>query len=271
MRREPSTDLLRTLMKPAYALPGGVIAAVLMLAVFIQPSATSTPADASTPGTSGLTTATATEALTPTETAVPTATATTAATSAATNEVAGARSTPEIEPTATEPVVVVTTAQCGALQEGTYGVGVMQTLSGVSVEATQVSVYPISYLHCLLLATGGRDAVTLASALGDAERAGSTHVALVDLWVTNGSRDFAQITLESALFSAGGQNFPAMGALSGGAEVVVASGQGRPVTIVGTITNIVGTNTGPITLSLEGPWLGGTQVPGKYQLFLPTP
>jgi hypothetical protein len=256
-------------MKPAYAIPGGVVGAVLLLAVFIQPSAATTPADELD---EPIVIATATPAFTVTTEPTATATADTSTTAEptvdGTSEVAGVQSTPE--PTATE-MQAVTSAQCGALQEGTFIVGVTQTLSGVSVEATQVSVYPISYLHCLLLATGGHDAVTLASALGDAERAGSTHVALVDIWITNGSRDFAQLTLNTVLFSAAGQNFPALGTLGGGAEAVIASGQGRAVTVVGTVTNTIGSNTGPITLSLEGPWLGGVQVAGKYQLFLPTP
>ncbi len=256
-------------MKPAYAIPGGVVGAVLLLAIFIQPHGSTPPAEPEpTVALESTSTATATEPLVPTETPTVAALQTTEPTVGETSEVAGIQSTPE--PTST-PLPDVATAQCGALQEGTYTVGVTQTLSNVSVEATEVSVYPISYLHCLLLATGGHDAVTLASALGVAERAGATHVALVDLWVTNGSQDFVQLTLNTVTFSAGGQSFAALGTLGGGAETVVASGQGRAVTVVGTITNTVGTTTGPITIALEGPWIGGAQVPGKYQLFLPTP
>ena len=236
---------------------------MLLLAVFIQPHTTPTVA---APEPTVIFEATATES--PTESPVATGTAVamespTVPAAGETSEVAGVQST--VEPTATA-VEAVSTEQCGALQEGTYTVGVSQTLSMVSVEATAVSVYPISYLHCLLLATGGHDAVTLASALGDAERDGATHVALVDLWITNGSKNFAQLTLDTALFSAGGQSFAAMGTLGGGAQAVIASGQGRAVTVVGTVTNAIGTSTGPITLTLEGPWLGGEQVAGKYLL-----
>ncbi len=256
-------------MKPAYAIPGGVVGAVLLLAIFIQPHGATPPAEPEpTVALESTPTATSTESLAPTDTPTTEAMETPEPTVGETSEVAGVQSTPE--PTST-PLPDVATSQCGALQEGTYTVGVTQTLSNVSVEATEVSVYPISYLHCLLLATGGHDAVTLASALGDAEREGATHVALVDLWVTNGSKDFVQLTLNTATFSAGGQTFDVMGTLGGGAETVVASGQGRAVTVVGTITNAIGATTGPITITLEGPWIGGTQVPGKYQLFLPTP
>jgi hypothetical protein len=37
------------------------------------------------------------------------------------------------------------------------------------------------------------------------------------------------------------------------------------------IKNLVGATTGPMTLVVDGPLIGGNQVAGKYQLFLPTP
>jgi hypothetical protein len=256
-------------MQPKYAIPGLVVGAMLLLAFFIQPrpTASSSAADPLTPEAA----ATATATIPPTQ-VEPTATTpldpTAEPTPDNTSEVAGVQTTATIEPT---PVEAVTEAQCGERREATSIVGVSQTLSNVSVEASRASVYPIDYLRCILLATGGKDAIMLAGALGDAERAGSTHVALVDLWVTNGSRDFAQLALNTATFSAAGQTFEAMGTLGGGAEAVVASGQGRAVTLVGILTNTIGATTGPITVALEGPRLGGVQVPGKYQLFLPTP
>jgi hypothetical protein len=268
--------ILRTALQPKYAIPGIIVGAMLVLAFFIQPkpTASGSAAEPITPEpiatATVIATAIATATIPPIQ-AEPTATlpvATTDATAEGTAEVAGVQTTPTIEPT---PAQVVTEAQCGERREVTSVVGVSQTLSTVSVEASRASVFPIDYLRCILLATGGKDAVTLAGALGEAEREGSTHVALVDLWVTNGSRDFAQLALSNATFSAAGQTFVAMGTLGGGAEMVVASGQGRAVTLVGILTNAITATTGPITVTLEGPRLGGAPVPGKYQLFLPTP
>ena len=93
----------------------------------------------------------------------------------------------------------------------------------------------------------------------------------MDLWITNGTNDFVQINLKTAVFSAVGQTFTPLATLGGRAEVVVATGQGRNVTLVGTLTNTLSDNTGPITVSIDAPRMGGEQTPGKYQLFLPTP
>jgi hypothetical protein len=266
--------LLRFLRQPRYAIPGAIVAGMLVMAFFIQPKPTASgiAADDITPE---IAIATATPTIpptqaepTPTETSEPTAPPSAEGSPEGTLEVAGVLTTPTAEPT---PAEVVATAQCGERREHTAVIGVSQTLSNVSVEASRASVYPIGYLRCILLATGGTQAITLAGALGDAEREGSTHVALVDLWITNGSRDFAQLPLDTATFSAAGQTFAALGTLGGGAETIIASGQGRAVTLVGILTNTVGTTSGPVTVSLEGPRLGGEAVAGKYQLFLPTP
>jgi hypothetical protein len=264
--------LLRILRQPRYAIPGAIVAGMLVLAFFIQPKPTASGI-ASDDITPEIAIATATipptqAEPTPTATSEPTLEPSAEPSAEGTLEVAGVLSTPTAEPT---PAEVVATAQCGERREHTAVIGVSQILSNVSVEASRASVYPIDYLRCILLATGGTQAITLAGALGEAERDGSTHAALIDLWITNGSRDFAQLPLDTATFSAAGQTFAALGTLGGGAETIIASGQGRAVTLVGVLTNTVGTTSGPITVSLEGPRLGGEAVAGKYQLFLPTP
>ncbi len=188
----------------------------------------------------------------------------------ATNEVAGARTTPASTPSGDDSPVDQPT-QCGALQETATSLAVEQTLSGVSVRATRAAVFPIDYFRCILMATGGREAVALAGMIGKAEREGMTHAVLIDLWVTNSSRDFGQVNLRTAVIAAAGQAFGPLATLGGKAEVVISGGQGRNVTLVAAVKNGVGSGTGPITVSIEAPLTGGKQTAGKYQLFLPTP
>lgn len=241
---------------------------MLALVFLVQPAGPSAPAapeETPFPALPPEPTATPTAFPTPTPGSEPPA-----GTVEATSEVAGARSTPQA--TATEdPDLLSAPSECGDVQEATYAMAVEQTLAGAAVQATQASIYPVDYLRCILLATGGREAVSLAAALGKAGREGATHAVVVDLWITNGSRDFVQVDLKNAVFAAAGQTFTPLASLGARAEVVVSSGQGRNVTLVGTLTNTLSSNTGPITLTLDAPRLGGEPTPGKYQLFLPTP
>jgi hypothetical protein len=207
---------------------------------------------------------------TPTTTPPPSGSATAAIDGSATSEVAGARET-ATSSTTQEPDLSRQATECGALQETTIPLGVEQNIAAVSVRAQSVSVYPIDYFKCILMATGGREAVSLSMAAGTAAAQGSTHAVLVDLWITNGGHDFAQVNLKNASIAAVGQNFAPIATLGGRAEVVVASGQGRNVTLVGVLSNQVGANTGPMTVTIDAPLTGGTQTQGKYQLFLPTP
>lgn len=255
------------LRRPQYLLPGLVVVGMLAIVFGLQPKGPSTPAGADDEPTPFRT---AEPTSTPTEGAFPTATPGTEPEAGATSEVAGARSTPEATPTE-DPDLASAPSECGDVQEASYAMSVEQTLAGAAVQATQTSIYPVDYLRCILLATGGKEAVSLASALGKAGREGATHAVLVDLWITNSSRDFVQIDLKNSTFSAVGQTFAPLATLGGRAEVVVSSGQGRNVTLVGTLTNTLSENTGPITVSIDAPRLGGEPTPGKYQLFLPTP
>ena len=189
-------------------------------------------------------------------------------------EVAGVQSTPTPEHAQQhqDPELIVQEAtECGSMQEQVYPVSVEQSLAGVAVSARAVSVYPIDYLRCILLATGGPQATTLAGALGDAARGGATHAVLVDLWLGNSGPDFAQLNLRQATFHASGGTFGAAAVLNGRGEIVVASGQSRNITLVATVQVAYGSATGPITLSLPAPMTGGAESQGKYQLFLPTP
>lgn len=182
----------------------------------------------------------------------------------------------EVEPTtapteAPDPELLAVPAQCGEIAEANHVVAVEQTLAGMAVRATNAAVYPVEYFRCILLATGGKEATDLAVAIGKAEREGATHAVLVDLWLMNNGRDFAQVDLRNASFAAAGGNFPTLGVFRGKAEVVVAEGQSRGVTLIATVTAGFGATTGPVTVSIEAPLVGGAATPGKYQLFLPTP
>lgn len=162
-------------------------------------------------------------------------------------------------------------AQCGSIQESNVPLAVEQNIASVAVRATNAAVYPVEYLRCILLATGGSDAVTLANAIAEAGRAGATHAALVDLWIANGNRDFAQLNLREAQVAGAGGNAGVLGVLNGRGDVIIASGQSRTVTLVVTMAVTYGGTPGPITLSIEAPLIGGEATKGKYQLFLPTP
>jgi hypothetical protein len=187
-----------------------------------------------------------------------------------TADVAGVRATPaaSISP---EPDLSHETTQCGTIQESSIAVNVQQVLSGVSIAATRAAIYPGDYFRCILMATGGREALSLASSIARAQRDGATHVVLVDLWITNSGRDFGQVNLKPASLAVAGKTFAPLATLGGRSEVVVSSGQGRNVTLVIAITNGVGATTGPMTLTVDAPMVGGKQTAGKFQLFLPTP
>ncbi len=184
----------------------------------------------------------------------------------ATNQVAGVQSSPTPEPT-----ISYTPTQCGNIQETATQVNVEQVINGVSVKATQAAVYPISYLRCILMATGSRDSMAIAGSLDKAEREGSTHGAIIDLWVTNSQKDFAQVNLKTAMVAAVGQMFAPIATLNGRADLVISGGQGRSVGLVVALTQSLDASVGPMTVQIDAPMLGGKQTPGKYQLFLPTP
>jgi hypothetical protein len=186
--------------------------------------------------------------------------------------VAGVRSTPEFTPTATvDPELQRQPTQCGELKEQTTVLAVEQSISGVSIKATRAAVYPIEYFRCILMATGGQEAYGLAASILKAEQQGQTHVALIDLWIANASKQFGQVNVRGATLSAAGQTFSPTATLGGRSEVVVSSGQGRNLSLVVAIKNTVGATTGPMTLVVEAPLIGGNPVAGKYNLFLPTP
>ena len=276
------------LKKPQFFLPALIVVGMLGLAFGLQPGG-GTKAKSAEKAPSALAALTSPTAIA-TPTASPTRQPTVAPSPAATqgaganpiaspggvgsastpsSEVAAARSTPGNTPA--EPDLAHESTQCGAIQETATDLSVEQVLSGVSVRATRAAVYPVDYFRCILMATGGRDAVSLASAVSKAERTGATHAVLIDLWITNSSRDFGQVNLKTAAVAAAGQTFAPLATLGGRAEVVISGGQGRNVTLVVAVTNKIGEDTGPITVSLQAPLAGGKQTAGKYQLFQPTP
>lgn len=280
--------LLERLKKPQYALPAAIVVGMLAIAVGIQPNGTSGHAE-------DISTVSLQAASTPTPvvsspTALPTKAPATAAasptagnqstnqlppnpgaTGTVSSEVAGARSTaPAASPTV-DPALQRQPTQCGQIQESTTAVSVEQSISGVSIKATRVAVYPVEYFRCILMATGGQEAYGLASSVNKAEEAGMTHIVLVDLWVANGSKQFGQVNVRNATLAVAGQSFNPTATLGGRSEVVVSSGQGRNLSLVFAMKNGVGATTGPMTLIVEGPLTGGNPVAGKYQLFLPTP
>jgi len=273
------------LKKPQFFLPALIVVGMLGLAFGLQPgggtkvkSAEKAPnALAAMTSPTAIATPTASPTRQPTVSASPASTQGAGANLAAgpgstgtpSSEVAAARSTPGNAPA--EPDLAHEPTQCGTIQETATDLSVEQVLSGVSVRATRAAVYPVDYFRCILMATGGKDAVSLASAVSKAERTGATHAVLIDLWITNSSRDFGQVNLKTAAVAAAGQTFAPLATLGGRAEVVISGGQGRNVTLVVAVTNKVGESTGPITVSLQAPLAGGKQTAGKYQLFLPTP
>ncbi|MGE0599200.1 MAG: hypothetical protein AB7J35_07855 [Dehalococcoidia bacterium] len=278
-------QLLQKLKKPQFALPGAIVVGMLALAFGIQPGTPGKAADISAVPIERSDESVATVAPSPSATnppASPTA-VTTSATAPATSsgsgasgsgtptsDVAGVRSTPEATPTYDE-ALQQTPTQCGSIKETTTPVSVEQSISGLSVKATKVAVYPIDYFRCILMATGGQEAYSLASSVLKAGEQGQTHIVLVDLWMANASKQFGQINVRNATVAAAGQTFGVLATLGGRSEVVVSSGQGRNLSLVVAIKNTIGETTGPVTLVIDGPLLAGTQVPGKYQLFLPTP
>lgn len=285
--RPPARDLLQRLVavlrQPPVMLPGAIVLLVAILAFAVQPGSS----DAAPPGTAAplkITSDASTPSPTPSPTASPTQppaatltaqppgrpsgvpTTAAPATPSPAAEVAGARATPT-----SDPALAYEPTECGPIKETTVSLAVEQNLAGVSVRATRAAIYPIDYFRCILLATGGPDAVNLASAVGKAFKSGSTHAVLIDLWITNTSRDFGQVNLKTATVAAAGQTFSPIATLGGRAEVVISGGQGRNVTLLVAIKNTVSETTGPTTLTLDAPLSGGKETPGKYQLFLPTP
>jgi len=281
--------LLERLKKPQYALPAAIVVGMLAIAVGIQPNgpsghaedistvslqAASSPTPIASSPTAMPTKANATaapSATTPNQQSTNQLAANPGATGTVSSEVAGARSTaPAASPTVDQALQRQPT-QCGQIQESTTAVSVEQSISGVSIKATRVAVYPVEYFRCILMATGGQEAYGLASSVNKAEEAGMTHVVLVDLWVANGSKQFGQVNVRNATLAVAGQSFNPTATLGGRSEVVVSSGQGRNLSLVFAMKNGVGPTTGPMTLIVEGPLTGGNPVAGKYQLFLPTP
>lgn len=266
---QPGT-LARLFRRPQVVLPAAVVLGVVALAFGVQPSGAANAPAAS--ATAVAIAATATPTTVPkTPTRAPSATAAAANASATpSSDVAGVRATPAASPTP-EVDLAQESTQCGSLQETAVAVTVEQTIGGVAVRATRVATYPVAYFKCILMATGGKEAMALAASVAKAERDGATHAVLIDLWFTNAAKDFGQVNLRTASLAAAGGGFGPLATLGGRSDVVVSSGQGRAVTLVVTIKNTLTASTGPMTLSLDGPLAGGKQVPGKYQLFLPTP
>lgn len=273
-------SLLEKFKRPQYALPAAVVVVMLGIAFGLQPGSTPTSARDSftaVPKTTESKLPSPTPSppeTTPQPSATPSApadSASTGSTQTPAAEVAGARATPDAPAAALDPALAAQPTQCGALQETAVSLAVEQAISGVSVKATRAAIYPIDYFRCILVATGGNEAYTLASAVARAENEDMTTILLVDLWIANSSRQFGQINLRTAQVAAAGQSFSPIATLGGRSEIVVSSGQGRNVTLVIAVRNTVGATIGPVTLVVEAPLSGGTPVAGKYQLFLPTP
>ena len=287
--------LIERLRKPQYLIPIAIVGGMIAIAFGIQPGGEATPAKGAniarvataTPAVSSPTAALASPTTKPSATVavgatlVKNATGTTTAPNVAgqnpasiaqgaENDVAGVRGTPEATATVAADLSHQST-QCGALQETVIPLSVEQGISGTSVKASRVAVYPIEYFRCILMATGGVEAINLAQSISKAATGGMTHAVLIDLWMTNAGKEFGQLNLKTATLALAGQSFGPLATLGGRSEVVVSSGQGRNVTLVVAVKNTVGATTGPMTLILEAPLIGGKQTPGKYQLFLPTP
>jgi hypothetical protein len=272
--RTPERNLLLDKLKrPQILIPLAVVGGMLAVAFGVQPGGPPATAESALPTRA---------AQTALPTAIPTATTKPAATAASvtaqapnaasttTAEVAGARATPDA---ATTPQADLShqVTQCGSIKETSTALSVEQAISGVAVRATRAATYPIDYFSCILMATGGNEAVSLSNAVAKAQSQGMTGVVLVDLWITNAAKDFGQVNLRTATLSAAGQTFTPLATLSGRSEVVVSSGQGRNVTLVVPFKNSVAATAGPMTLTIGGPLAAGKQIAGKYQLFLPTP
>jgi hypothetical protein len=280
-----SNQLFEKLKKPQYALPAAVIVGVLAIAFGVQPGGSGHAEDVSTSIVAKPSSTSAVPSVSPT--AQPTKAASQApsvspsaqstvqvqqsgAGGTPQSDVAGARSTP-VATTTVDPALQRQPTQCGELKEATTAVSVEQAISGVSIKATKVAVYPIEYFRCILMATGGQEAYGLAESVSKAEQNDQTTIVVIDLWVANGSKQFGQVNVRNAIISVAGQSFPPLATLGGRSEVVVSSGQGRNLSLVIAIKNTVGATTGPMTLVVDAPLTGGSPVAGKYQLFLPTP
>ena len=285
---------MERLRKPQYLIPIAVVGGMIAIAFGVQPKGTPTEARSmdNVSLTARAVTSPTAAAVTPSPTAKPPAQATTSATGAsqaapnstaqnqtsiappATDQVAGVRGTPAATAIASPtPQVDLShqSTQCGAVQEVAVPLSVEQVISGVSVKATRAAAYPIEYFRCILMATGGVEAVNLAQSVQKAANNGMTGAVLIDLWLTNSSREFGQVNLKTAQLSLAGQTFPPLATLGGRSEVVVSTGQGRAVTLIVTFKNTVGATSGPMTLIVDAPLAGGKPTLGKYQLFLPTP
>ncbi len=292
-RGADTSVVVRFLRRKAIALPALAVGAMLLVAVGLQPRAQPSEPERS-PRIAPAAVAESSPTPQPSPTAVPRTPSATASASrspaatptadpanaglpgdaiapaSAADEVAGARATASAA--AGDAVDLSNqSTQCGAIQETTIAVSVEQALAGVSLKAIRAAVYPVEYFRCILVATGGKDAIALATSIYKAERDGITHAVLVDFWIANGGREFGQVNLKTATIAAAGRTFPVLAALGGRGEVVISSGEGRAVTIVALLTNTVGATTGPITVSIDAPMVGGKPTPGKYQVFLPTP
>ncbi|MBI2766837.1 MAG: hypothetical protein HYX53_13130 [Chloroflexi bacterium] len=265
----------RALQNPRILIPVAVVVGVLALAFGVQPGGDgNAAAKQDAPATVAITTPAASPSATTAPTKAPAQLAAASATAAepgSTAEVAGARATPAGASPTPQVDFSRETTQCGSLQETATAVTVEQAISGVSIRANRVATYPIEYFRCILMATGGQESIALASSVSKAQKDGATHAVLIDLWLTNAAKDFGQVSLRSATLAAAGSSFSPLATLGGRSDVVVSSGQGRSVTLVMTIKNTVGTNTGPMTLAIDAPMANGRQLAGKYQLFLPTP
>lgn len=280
------------LRKPQYLIPIAIVGGMIAIAFGIQPGGQATPAKGETapvvatrtPIVGSPTAVVASPTVKPSVTAGTPATNASGTTTAQNvagqnplsiaaggeNDVAGVRGTPEATATVSADLSRQST-QCGAIQETAVPLSVEQGISGTSVKVSRVAVYPIEYFRCMLMATGGVEAISLAQSVSKAATGGMTHAVLVDLWLTNASKDFGQVNLKTATLALAGQSFGPLATLGGRSEVVVSSGQGRNVTLVVAVKNTIGTTTGPMTLILDAPLIGGKQTLGKYQLFLPTP
>jgi hypothetical protein len=275
--------LIAKLKKPQILIPLAVVGSMLAIAFGVQPGGPHATAESVLPTRSSQAAPASSPTVAPSATAKPAATTAPATQAQAANgsgapggaptttaDVAGARATPAASATAQADLSHQVT-QCGSIKEVSTALSVEQTISGVAVRATRAATYPIEYFGCILMATGGNEAVSLSNAVAKAQSQGMTGVVLIDLWITNAAKDFGQVNLRTAALSAAGQTFAPLATLSGRSEVVVSSGQGRNVTLVVPFKNSVTATTGPMTLTIEGPLAGGKQIAGKYQLFLPTP
>jgi hypothetical protein len=278
---------LAWLRKPQFLIPIGVVVLMVIVAFAVQPggSAEGQTTDGTdvniladgTPTASA--TATQSAAATPSPTASPAASKTAIASPSAgttvaangsptvTSDIAAARATPSPTP---GPDLSRQVNECGTVDESAMNLSVEQSINSISVKATRAATYPIEYFRCIMMATGTQESFSLANAISKAQDGGSTHAVLIDLWVTNAGRDFGQLSMKDATVAAAGQTFAPIATLGGRADVVIASGQGRTVTLVIAVKNTVGDGVGPMTLTLPAPLAGGQPTAGKYSLFLPT-